>query len=25
VHMANTGQRNPLDPTKAVGEEHADL
>jgi len=25
VHMANTGQRNPLDPSKAVGEEHADL
>ena len=25
VHMANTGQRNPLDPAKAVGEEHADL
>ena len=25
VHLANTGQRNPLDPSKAVGEEHADL
>jgi hypothetical protein len=25
VHMANSGQRNPLDPMKAVGEEHADL
>jgi hypothetical protein len=25
VHMANSGMRNPLDPAKAVGEEHADL
>lgn len=25
VHLANTGQRNPLDPSKVVAEEHTDL